>query len=166
MNKLMKSALAGTTLAAICFGSTSAYAVVDVAEATATVLTAIGLNQTATLNFAKVVPDTAATGTIVISTAGVRTCNAPLVCAGTPAAAAFEVTGGTTGEQVNITVESTATLTGAGDPMDVSGLASDVPNVTLTAGADTFTVGGTLTVGISQAAGTYNGDFDVTALYN
>ena len=56
------------------------------------------------------------------------------------------------------------TLTSGSNSMSAS-LTYSAPSVVLAASAGAFTVGGTLNVGASQAAGDYSGTFNVTANY-
>lgn len=49
--------------------------------------------------------------------------------------------------------------------MDVDNFTGSKANGTLTSGADSFTVGGTLDVAANQAAGEYTGTFTVTVEY-
>src|SRR5215210_6378207 len=78
--KLMRAVMASTALAAIMLGSQGAQAATGTANATATVLTVIQVVANTGLDFGTVVPSAAA-GTTVINTAGVRTCSPTVGCA-------------------------------------------------------------------------------------
>jgi opacity protein-like surface antigen len=139
------------------------------ANANAEVVNTITLTKTADLNFGKIAADTAQ-GTVTVSTTGGRTSTSPslLIAGTTPTAAAFTV-GGQSGLGYNISL--------AADPITLK-LATDNSKTmsadltlsktsgTLVAGTDTLTVGGALTVGATQAPGSYQGTLQVTVVYN
>ena len=84
-------------------------------------------------------------------------------------AAAFNVTGSPS-TSYTITLPPTANIVGPGAPMAVNFSASLVSGGSLTrilsgVGADSFGVGGVLTVGNAQEAGSYSGVFAVTVAY-
>ena len=98
-----------------------------------------------------------------VSTAGVVTCGAGLVCTGTTTAAGFTI-GGTTGQVATISVPATVTLNSGANSMSAS-LAASAATTTLVANAGAFSVGGTLSVGANQADGDYAGTFTATVNY-
>ncbi|MEM1133479.1 MAG: DUF4402 domain-containing protein [Pseudomonadota bacterium] len=164
MNKTFFKAMAVSAAAMAAMTSTAAHA--DTAEATATaeILQQVTVESDGSaLNFGTiVVGDTG--GDVVISAAGaLSACDANLVCSGTVSAAGFDVTG-TTGETVDITVDSNVTLTNNDGDTMIAALAGSDATLVL-AGGDSFAVGGTLTVGDSQADGQYSGTFEVTVDY-
>ncbi|MBK7710429.1 MAG: DUF4402 domain-containing protein [Bacteroidales bacterium] len=139
------------------------------ANATATIITPIGITNSTDLAFGNVAAS-ATPGTVVITPAGVRTAGGgatlPAVT-GTFGVATFAVTGLGTSTYA-ITLPASATLTGTpSGTMTVDAFAS-TPSGTgaLTGGTQTITVGGTLNVGAAQAAGSYTGTFSVTVNYN
>ena len=155
--------------------STSFAQVTASAAATAIVVTPIGITKTVDMNFGNLAVNTSA-GTVVLTPAGARSVTGGVTLPATPgtvAAASFDVTG-----QSNYTYEITLpssdyTLT------RVSGSETMIVNTfvstpteggggTLSAGAQTLTVGATLNVSGSQVGGTYNNatGFDVTVNYN
>lgn len=162
MSKFIKAALASSVLAASVMSATAAHADTASADASANILQQVSVTNTADLDFATIV--SAPTGsTVVVSSAGAVTCNGDLVCSGTATAAGFSVSG-TTGETVDVDVDASVTLTNAdGDTMSAS-LSPSVSTILL-AGGDSFTVGGTLSVGADQADGAYSGSFDVDVDY-
>lgn len=147
--------------------------------ATATVIRPITIsNSTVDLAFGNIVPSGVA-GTLQVSAAAVAVVTPgggitqPVATPGTRTAASFTV-GGEGGFTYAITLPGVAqTITGpAAATMTVTGFASS-PNATGTlsnaigaAGSETLYVGGTLNVGINQAAGNYTGTFSVTVAYN
>ncbi|MDQ4418995.1 DUF4402 domain-containing protein [Sphingobium sp. DEHP117] len=143
--------------------SGAANAAQGTASATATILSPITVTKTADLAFGKIIAG-ASSGTVTISAAGSLTCAAALTCSGTTAAAAFDVSGSSS-EIVTITPDSSVTLTSGANSMSAS-LNASAATLTLNgSGAGSFTVGGVLTVGASQAAGSYSGNFNVTVNY-
>jgi hypothetical protein len=164
MKKIYSAVAAGTALAAVTLGATSANAATATANATANIVQAITITETSDLDFATIVPGAAAS-TVQVSTGGVRTCGAGLTCSGTHTAGAFTVTG-TANQPVAYGVDASTTLTSGANSMSLTGLTLSAATGTLSAGGtDTFTVGGTLNVGASQAAGVYNGTYNVSANY-
>ena len=163
-NKLYSAMLAGSAVLATTFGATSANAASATANATANIVQAITIAENTVLNFGTIVPTTSAAN-VSVDTASVRSCGAGLTCSGTAASGNFTATG-TASQGVNISVGGATTLTGAGAPMALSGLTLSNATATLSAGGTTtFTVGGTLTVGASQAAGVYSGTYTVNVNY-
>lgn len=164
---LVTLALAAATLSA---GNAFAQANSDTksANASARVVAAIALTKTADLNFGDVVASAAA-GTVVMSPAGVRsaTLGATLGNPNGAAQAAFGVTG-VSGATYAITLPGAPiTITdGASHNMTVGSFLGSKATGTLTAGADSFTVGATLNVGASQFVATYTGSFNVSVNYN
>ena len=156
-----KIALMGAAFAAMV--STGANAATVSATAEVDILAPVTLAQTAGLDFG-VVAAGAAAGTVTLTPASdVRTCSPGLACVGAANRGAFAVVGAT-GYTVAITVDATTTLTGAGAPMSLA-LTPSTAAVVAIGLPQTFHVGGTLTVGAAQAAGTYTGNYNVSADY-
>lgn len=112
------------------------------------------------LDFGTIVPGTTG-GTVVVTTAGVGsvTGDVTFVPTSTNSEDTFTVTGDANrdfnivaGNEVMAGMSFTTDVATTGS-LDASGLA-------------TVSVGGTLTVAANQAAGTYNGTYDVTVSYN
>lgn len=166
MTKFRASAIALVSVAGLGLAAASAE---DVSfTASARILDALAVAKNTDLNFANIVPDATAAGTVVVSTGGVRTCNAPLTCTGTVSAADFDVTG-TSGQSFTITLPSgTTQITNGSETMDISAWTSSLPSNTgtLNGGSADFQIGATLNVGAAQAAGAYSGSFNVTVEYN
>lgn len=138
------------------------------ADATATIVAAISIDNTEDLNFGEVVTSSGS-GTVTVSPAGVRTASG--VTLGSDAAvsaASFSVTGGA-GYTYDITLPSSSvTLSDNGNTMSVDNFISDPSGSgTLSSGGtQTLNVGATLTVGENQAPGSYSGSFVVTVAYD
>lgn len=143
----------------------------DSADAQATVIAPIAVANSAALNFGNVI---AVAGTVSVDAAGGLSGNsAPL--SGTGSAAKFTVTG-EAGYAYTATLPSgTVTLTKAGGGATMSAaIRIDGSTATdgltkagsLVGGADEVSVIGALTVGASQATGTYEGSFNLNAQYN
>jgi hypothetical protein len=163
-NKLYSAVLAGSAVLVTSFGATSANAASATANATANIVQAITIAENTVLNFGTIVPSASA-ATVAVDTGSVRTCGGGLTCSGTAASGAFTATG-TANQAVSISVGGATTLTGAGSPMALGSLTLSNATATLSGGGTTsFTVGGTLTVGASQAAGVYNGTYTVNVNY-
>ncbi len=142
------------------------------ATATAVIVGPIGISNTANMSFGNVAVGALA-GTVVLTPAGGRTptggCTLPAT-AGTVSAAAFNVTGAAN-YTYSITLPSAAlTISSGGNNMTVDTWTSNpTPTGTLSgAGSQVLTVGATLNVVGSQAAGTYTSatPFTVTVNYN
>jgi Mat/Ecp fimbriae major subunit len=163
--KFYSAVAAGTALVAVTIGATSANAATATANATANIVQAITITETSDLDFATIVPGAAAS-TVAVSSAGVRNCGAGLTCSGTHSAGAFSVTG-TASMPVVYGVDASTSLTSGANSMTLTGLTLSAAGGTLSVGGTaTFSVGGTLNVGANQAAGVYNGTYNVSANYN
>ncbi len=127
------------------------------------------------LNFGTIAASTAGGGTVTIDTAGGRgsTGSVTLVNgAGLQSAGVLSVSGST---GVNITLSMTSTFfdvtNGVGDTMRVDDFnlvtngGGPIEVVTLPVSPSTFPLGGTLNIATNQAAGTYLGTFNVSAIY-
>jgi hypothetical protein len=150
------------------------------ASATAEVLQPIAITKSADLVFGNVV---AGNGVVTVATDGTRTkAGATALPTGVTAVAArFDVTGsGNNTFAIDYTGSDTV-LTDGGNTMAVNWITeavgtatptgktdetTDATTGTLNAGAAYIYVGGKLTVGGAQAAGTYTGTVQVTVAYN
>jgi Mat/Ecp fimbriae major subunit len=157
-----KIALLGAAAAAMV--STGANAATQTATAEVDILAAVDLQQNAALDFG-VVASSAAAGTVLLPTgSNTRTCSAAVTCVGTAQRGQFTVSNATSGYVVAITVPASTSLTGPGTAMNVA-LTPSLTSFTSTGAAQVFYVGGTLTVGANQVAGTYSGTYNVSADY-
>ncbi len=165
MKRMIKFTAALIVLAGF---SASVYAQTGVsasAVTNATIVTPIAITKTSDMNFGNVAVN-ANSGTVILTPAGARTptggVTLPAVT-GTVSAAAFTVTG-QTGYVYNITLPTSITLTGTpSGTMTVNTFTSNpTPTGTLTGGTSNLTVGATLNVDASQAAGSYTNTSDLT----
>lgn len=166
MLKMSKIALAGAAAVA-ALASTGANAATQNATAEVKIVTAVVLTKYADLDFGSVaVGATGGTVTMAASSATSATCATGLTCFGAAKAARLRVTSAAAG--ATIAIGSTATpvsLTGPGTAMSLT-LNRSVNSIVYSATVpEDIYVGGVLTVGASQAAGTYSGTFNVTADY-
>lgn len=142
-------------------------------DANAQILGAIALTVGDPLEFGGIVPDGSASGTVVITTAGVRnlTTVTGVTASTAPTAASYTVTGtGLVPYTITIPTASfnITNTTGSGaETMAVTAMNSSggLSHTFASDGTDAFTVGGTLTVGAAQEPGLYTGTFDVTVEY-
>jgi Mat/Ecp fimbriae major subunit len=159
-----KLAIAGAIIAA-GMASTGANAATQTATAKVEILAPVVLSPVTTLDLG-VVAVGATGGTVALpNTSNTRTCSATLTCVGTAARGSFQVTSATNGYVIAITVPASTSLTGVGSPMAMT-LSPSATSITFnSASLQTIYVGGTLTVGNNQAAGTYTGTYNVSADY-
>jgi hypothetical protein len=151
------------------------------ASATAVVLQPIAVTKSADLVFGNVV---AGNGDVTVATDGTRTKTGTTVLPTgvSPAAARFDVTGTAnntfsidyTGSDTSLSDGGTNTMAvdwiteavGTTTPTGKTDPTSDAATGTLNAGNAYIYVGGKLTVGAAQVAGTYTGVVKVTVAYN
>ena len=165
--KIYSAVMAGAAVLAATAGATSANAATASSPARARVVSAITLTHDSArpLDFGAIVP-TAAAGSVTIDDASnSRTACTSAACSGAVSSSLFNITTGTAGEIIVVNADASVTLTSGLNTMTAS-LVESASTVTLnSSGAGSFTVGGTLSVGASQAQGTYTGNFNVTADY-
>lgn len=140
-------------------------------NAYATIITPIAITNDAEMYFGNIAVNNTA-GTVVLATDDSRTvtggCTLPAVT-GTVNAAAFTITGETDATFTITVNEASITLSGPGTDMTVNNWTLSLASPgTLTGGTQNLTVGATLNVGASQAAGDYvsGTPFSVTVNYN
>lgn len=161
----MKLALAGAVIATGMV-SNAAYAATEQAQATVDVLTAVAITVDSGLNFG-VVAASAAGGTVSVAASAVAV---PIGTGVVPIsggnAGAFRVTQGTNNSVLNLTASNPTPLTSGGNQIVLSGLTLSANSITFNSASITpVYVGGTISLGANQPAGTYTGTFDVTAEY-
>ncbi len=157
------------TVFALVMSTQTAVAADGTGTATATIIAPITITPVLDLAFGKLSANTG--GTVVISTAGARSVGSGTVAlvntGSTQNQATFDITGDGVSTYAITLPGAAATITSGGDTMSVDTFVSDpAATGTLTAGAQTVNVGGTLTVGSGQATGSYTGTFTVTVEYN
>lgn len=105
--------------------------------------------------------------TVGISRGGAFTCNTNLICTGAPQVARFKVTG--TNRMVVLITAPNVTMVNQADTTQTLTLAIDNPGqLTLTSSGEpgnTFTLGGSLALSSTTAAGLYRGTLQVTVDY-
>ena len=158
--RFIKAAFAGTVFAA-AFAATGAQAATATATAKAKILSPITVTKTADLDFGTIITSGAAAN-VTVSTAGARTCGGTLVCTNPVTAAAFNIAGSVAA--VNISSDASVSLTSGANTMSAT-LNTSKATSPMTGGTDSFTVGGVLSVGATQADGSYSGTFTVTVNY-
>jgi hypothetical protein len=142
------------------------------ASSSATIVAPIGIAKTADMNFGNVAT-TGAGGTVVLTTGGATTPSGgvtlPASNAGTISAAAFNVSG-EGAYTYTITLPSTVSLSDSASPANTMSIGTFVsaPLTTgaLTSGAQTVSVGATLTVVGGQEPGVYTNTSDLTVTVN
>lgn len=136
------------------------------ASAGAEIIAPLQIANVDALYFGTIAPSLSSGDTVVVNAAGARTCGAELTClTDDHTAASFNVTG-EADNVYTITLPSSVSIgNGAGASMTVNAFTGSQNTGTLVAGADSFTVGGTLNVAANQAAGEYTGTFSVTVEY-
>ena len=169
---------AGLLLALLASVGVGAHAASDTATATAVVLTPMTITKNTDLVFGNLV---AGNGIVTVATDDTRTkAGGTVLPSGVTATAAKFTIGGTAGQGYSISYAGTDTdLTSGSDTMAFtyfaealdaatpSGATSGQPATFTPAGATSYLyVGGTVTVGPSQPAGTYTGSVIVTVDYN
>jgi hypothetical protein len=179
MNKQTRFTSNGFKLAVMALALCGAGGAMAANSATATstgvVVTPIAVTKSVDMSFGNIAGGASA-GTVTLTPAGVRTVAGGAVAAGgTPAAAKFDVTGsGTLTYAIDYTGTATALASGS-DTMPFAAISDTsasaktsgtVATGALTAGAQSIYVGGVLTVGINQNAGTYTGNIAVAVNYN
>jgi len=178
-----QSALKATLASALVLGGAgfgaNAYAAAATSTATSTVIAPIAITAPVVLSFGKFAPG--AGGSVTISNSGARTRSGVILSSTSSiqTAARFDVTGEgsstyaithggadvLTGPTVDGVVQTMA-LAKTSDLTGANVTTGNVSTGTLNSGAQSVYVGGTLTVGAAQAAGTYTGAVTVTVEYN
>ena len=171
--KNMKRLISFAVIFAAFATATFAQGVTASATATATIITPITIASTTQMNFGNIAVN-ATPGTVQLSVTSTRTPGGGVTLptpAGTVTAAVFHVTG-ITGSTYSITLPGNApayTITSGANNMTITDFISNpAANGSLATGAEDISVGATLNVGASQAAGVYTNatGFDVTVNYN
>lgn len=126
----------------------------------------MSLSTVTNLGFGDVVAGTTA-GTVVMTPTGGRTSTGGVTLGATASSAAgkFSLTG-ESGADFAVTVSpTTLSLTGPGTAMTVDTWSVTPSSGTLSSGAQTIAVGGTLHVGAKQTSGSYSGIFTISTNY-
>jgi hypothetical protein len=170
MKKITKLFLASVVLMALAFGA-SAQSTAS-ATASATILTAISITKTVDMNFGNISVQAATGGTVILTTAGVRSATGGVTLpatGGTVTAAAFTIGGeGSYTYSITLPVVDHIISNGANTMKVNTFLSNPAIFGTLSTGTQTLTVGATLIVAAAQANGLYVSEtgFNVTVNYN
>lgn len=172
MSKILRYAAAGMAMASLGVASTANAATSDTADVTAEILTALSVAVDPadnTLDFGQIAPGASA-ATIVVAPDGTMTggCPTQVICAGSTNAPSFDVVGNPNALVYVTFTNASETLSNGTDSMTVGTFTTDGSGqLTLDgAGVGSFTVGGSLGVAASQAAGVYTGTLEVNVAYN
>lgn len=172
MSKILRYAAAGMAMASLGVASTANAATSDTADVTAEILTALSVavdSTDNTLDFGQIAPGASA-ATIVVAPDGTMTggCPTAVICAGSTNAPSFDVVGNPNALVYVTFTNSSETLSNGTDSMTVDTFTTDGGGqLTLDGSGDgSFTVGGSLGVAASQAAGVYTGTLEVNVAYN
>ena len=165
MNKLLISAGA---LAALALSNPAQAATSNQAtgHATVNIVSPLVLTKGNDLDFGTIVGPF--NGEVIeVTSAGTRLpCPATVTCSGTTVGAATFKAVGTPGQNLQLTVDPSVTLSGPGTSMSVD-LTGDLPASLATdaSGNAAFGVGGKLTIPAGEADGVYSGNFNVQVDY-
>lgn len=172
MIKILRYAAAGMAMASLGVASTANAATSDTADVTAEILTALSVAVDPadnTLDFGQIAPGASA-ATIVVAPDGTMTggCPTQVICAGSTNAPSFDVVGNPNALVYVTFTNASETLSNGTDSMTVDTFTTDGGGqLTLDGSGDgSFTVGGSLAVAASQAAGVYTGTLEVNVAYN
>lgn len=173
MTKILRIAALVATAAGVALTATPASAQstpATQATASASIKKPLIISRVADMNFGDILlsgSGTFSAEVVMSATTGTVTCPSTVTCSGTTAAAVYNVSGNKS-QQVNITADTTLTLTGSNGGTLSLAVAAPSNVVLANSGAPgtNFGIGGTLTVPSSAADGVYSGTFNVTANYN
>jgi spore coat protein U-like protein len=146
MKTTLKILLAVSVLSAVAAPAIAQSSAATSETTSVTIITPIAIAPVTPLSFGSVSVGATA-GTIVLPATGSATYT------------------GLTGQVFGVTLAGTSLTSGALAPILLSGL-TNAGSTTLIAAGNDITVGGTLTLAASQAAGTYNGTVTATVTYN
>jgi hypothetical protein len=162
MNKLFAGAVVLASFAA----ATAANAQSADAGAGAKIIAPLEISNVTDLYFGTIAPSTTVADTVVVLADGSRKCGPALTClTADHTAAAFAVTGEADAAYTITLPREIKIVNDKGTAMRVSDFNGSKTGGQLLSGKDTFTVGGTLDVGVRQEAGKYAGSFTVAVEY-
>lgn len=138
----------------------SAVAATADGSAAAQIVAPVAISETTPMNFGSILPASAAVTTVTLDAAGTRSSDqgaASLVGGGTVAAGVFTITQGEANKVVDISVaDGTTDLVNGATTLTFTSPTVSAATMTLVGGGvDTFTVGGTLSIPVGAAPGTY-----------
>lgn len=162
----MKKMLAGAVVLASLTAATSAQAQSADAGAGAKIIAPLEISNVTDLYFGTIAPSTTVADTVTVLADGSRKCGPALTClTANHTAAAFEVTGEADAFYTISLPKEIKIVNENGTAMRVADFSGSKSNGQLLNGEDSFTVGGTLDVGVRQEAGNYKGSFTVAVEY-
>jgi hypothetical protein len=162
MNKMFAIATVLASLAA----ATSAQAQSADAGAGAKIIAPLEISNVTDLYFGTIAPSTTVADQVVVGADGSRKCGPALTClTADHTAAAFAVTGEDKAFYTISLPKEIKIVNENGNAMLVSDFTGSKGKGQLLKGEDSFTVGGTLDVGVRQEAGKYTGSFTVAVEY-
>jgi len=169
-NHTVVAALSGALFIGLAGISNTALGASATGTATATIVTPIGITAGANLQFGNMLSSAVAgTATVAATSSATAVYGSGVSAAGTGGtsnAGTFSITG-STGVAYTLTVPASVTLNSGANSMTAT-LNGSIANGTntLSASPTTLYVGGVLSVGANQAAGSYSGTYSVTVTYN
>jgi hypothetical protein len=163
--RILSVMIVGLAFSAALLGQSSA-----TANASATIIGPIAISNTADMNFGNVAVG-ASGGTVIMTPAGARSVTGGVTLpatTGTPAAAAFNVTGVDTYTFAITLPSAPLTITSGANTMTVTNFTSTPSGTGTINGTTALTVGATLNVNANQPSGNYlsGTPFTVTVNYN
>jgi hypothetical protein len=162
MNKMFAVATVLASLAA----ATSANAQSADAGAGAKIIAPLEISNVTDLYFGTIAPSTSVADTVTVLADGSRKCGPALTClTADHTAAAFAVTGEADAFYTISLPGEIKIVNENGTAMRVADFNGSKTGGQLLSGEDSFTVGGTLDVGVRQEAGKYTGSFTVAVEY-
>ena len=162
MNKMFAIATVLASFAA----ATSAQAQSADAGAGAKIIAPLEISNVTDLYFGTIAPSTTVADSVVVLADGSRKCGPALTClTADHTAAAFAVTGEADAFYTINLPKEIKIVNDNGTAMRVSDFNGSKDGGQLLKGEDSFTVGGTLDVGVRQEAGKYTGSFTVAVEY-
>ena len=157
MRNTLRFVAVGAALAAASFATSASAAASATATATAEILQSLTLTADTALDFGQIAANTG--GTVKVNADSTVVQTGSVVWTGTRAPAGFTVTG-SKGANVLVTLPTTSSTLYLG-----GNTVGGVVQLDGTTGQAQFNVGGRLTVGSAQTAGTYSGTFAVSVEY-
>jgi hypothetical protein len=166
MRNFISTLALATVIAVAGAAAANAAPVTAEAGAGAKIIAPLEITNTSSLYFGTIAPSLTQADNVVVSPAGDKKCGAALTClTADHTAAAFDVKG-EADAVYTISLPGGIDITNdKGDAMKVYDFTGSKDNGRLVMGEDNFTVGGTLDVGVRQAAGKYTGRFVVAVEY-
>ncbi len=156
--------VAGLAMTSAGIYSPAVMAAATTGSSTARVVQAMTITAANALAFGDIL--SGASGNVILDTANGVT--GSLATTGTRTSGSFTLTGAASAVYT-VTLDASTTITDGTDTMNVTGINHDsglLGTRTLSAGgADTLSIGGTLTVAGTEAVGSYSGTYNVTVDY-